>query len=350
MDMMSHARDRRAALPHGGDLGFARGLFPGAPEPFVDLSTGINPFHYPIGEIPAEALTRLPQPLALERLAAVAAEAYGAPSRASVVPAPGSQILLPLVAALVVPGQAKVLDTTYAEHVRAAGLAGHAVVEAGALDELADCDIAIVSNPNNPDGRLLSRQALLDVAAELERRRGLLVVDEAFMDVGPLGASLAADTERPNIIVLRSFGKFFGLPGVRLGFAIANPAIAAALTARLGPWAVSGPAIAIGQVALADQLWSTVTRVDLAAHALALDQLLLNAGLEIVGGTSLFRLVASGDARGLFCRLGVSGIFVRPFDQRPTWLRFGLPGSQHTSDRLEAALRPPNSDRAMHRF
>jgi cobalamin biosynthetic protein CobC len=338
--MASDPRTRLAPLAHGGDLALARRLFPGAPEPFIDLSTGINPFAYPVPAMPPEALLRLPDPSAVQRLAATAADAYGAPSLACVVPAPGSQILFPIVAGLVPKGRAGVLATGYAEHARAAALAGHAVIEAKSVDELTACDLAIISNPNNPDGRTFPRASLLALATELERRHGMLVVDEAFMDIGPADASLAGDTDRPNIVVLRSFGKFFGLPGLRLGFALANPRTAAELAARLGPWAVSGPAIAVGEVALADRRWAITKRVDLAAEAIRLDQILIGAELEVTGGTSLFRLVVSDYAPRIFDHLGRAGIFVRRFARYPTWLRFGLPGNEEAWKRLRAAFAP----------
>ena len=100
-------------LEHGGDLAGARAQFPDAPEPFIDLSTGINPFSYPLGSLPAHAFTRLPQPADLARLAGIAAKAYGAPSAEHVVPAPGMQVLLPMVAALAPPARAAVLSPCY---------------------------------------------------------------------------------------------------------------------------------------------------------------------------------------------------------------------------------------------
>src|SRR5450432_101860 len=198
-----------APIEHGGDLAAARLLFPGAPEPFIDLSTGINPYPYPIPQLAPDLFTRLPKQAALDRLAFVAAQAYGAPSAAHVVPAPGTQILLPQVAALVRPGRAAVLGPTYAEHIRAAARVGHRVEEVADLAGLRDVDLAVVVNPNNPDGRIIPRDALLDCAATLPEA-GLMVVDEAFMDVCA-GASLAHEVGRRNIVVLRSFGKFFGL-------------------------------------------------------------------------------------------------------------------------------------------
>ena len=328
--------DFAAPLPHGGDLGVARRLFPAAPEPFIDLSTGINPFSYPLPPLDGAAFARLPAPAAVDKLAVVAAAAYGAPATAHVVASPGVQMLLPHIMALQAPGRAAVLGPTYAEHARASALAGHQVREASRLGELAGADLAVIVNPNNPDGRLVAKDDLLALADALAP--GLLVVDEAFMDVAPAGASLAGDIGRANLVVLRSFGKFFGLAGLRLGFALAGAETAARLRVSLGPWAVSGPALAIGTIALADTTWIAATRARLAAAARRLDDLLVAADLEILGGTALFRLVRTPDARALFEHLGRAGIFARQFAEQPTWLRLGLPGAEADWQRVAAAV------------
>jgi cobalamin biosynthetic protein CobC len=268
----------------------------------------------------------------------VAAAAYGAPSRDHVVAAPGTQSLLPLVAALVQPARAAVLGPTYAEHIRVAALVGHDAQEVTDVAALKHADLAIVVNPNNPDGRTVGANVLLAIADELRSRGGLLVVDEAFMDVSSAGGSLSGDVARGNIVVLRSFGKFFGLAGLRLGFALAAPGIVSRIDAMLGPWAVAGPAIAIGEIALADAAWVRAMRAQLDQEARRLDELLTNAGLEIVGGTSLFRLVRTHAASDLFDHLGRAGIFVRRFSEQRTWLRFGLPSSEGAWARLRRAL------------
>ena len=239
---------------------------------------------------------------------------------------------------LVPPGRAVVLGPTYAEHARAAALQGHAVSEVTDVAQLAGADLAIVVNPNNPDGRMVAKEALLAGAAALRSRGGLLVVDEAFMDAGLIEASLAGETGRGNIVVLRSFGNFFGLAGLRLGFALAAPALAARLRAGLGPWAVGGPALAVGTTALADAAWIAATRASLATAARRLDRLLTQAQLDVIGGTSLFRLVRTPAAPKLFDRLGRAGILVRRFANEPTWLRFGLPGDEPQWQRLRAAF------------
>jgi cobalamin biosynthetic protein CobC len=325
-------------LAHGGDLAAARRMFPDAPEPFVDLSTGINPHPYPLPALPPEIFARLPDRVAVRRLAEIAAQAYGAPSPDHVLPSPGTQILLPMVTRLAPSGRAAILRTTYAEHERAAILAGH---RADLIDEIGAASgacLVVVVNPNNPDGRVVGRESLLATAKQLGRAGGILVIDEAFADVAPAGASLAGDVGRGNIVVLRSFGKFFGLAGLRLGFTIAAPSLIERLDAMLGPWAVSGPALYIGEKALTDQSWTEQALTRLTEAKVRLDAILSRAGLEIIGGTSLFRLTRSPDSEQLFLRLGRAGILVRRFAEQPGWLRWGLPRSENDWQRLGDVL------------
>ena len=275
----------------------------------------------------------------LRGLCEAAARAYGASSAEEVVPAPGTQILLPLVAKMALPGRAAVLGPTYSEHLRAATLAGHDVAEVSGLDQMSEARLAVVVNPNNPDGRILPKSLLLDLADELARRDGILVVDEAFADVMPAEFSVAdAVAARSNVVVLRSFGKFFGLAGLRLGFALTASNIACRLKAWLGPWAASGPAIHIGRIALANEEWKTATRKRLAIAAQRLDEMLVASGLDVVGGTHLYRLTQSINSAELFGRLGRCGILVRRFADHTIWLRWGLPKTENDWQRLRAAL------------
>ncbi|OQM77450.1 threonine-phosphate decarboxylase CobD [Manganibacter manganicus] len=327
-----------AAVDHGGSLGRARALFPHAPEPFVDLSTGINPHSYPLFDLPTSALARLPEAARLQDLKAAAVLAYGVPSVDHVMAAPGTQSLLPQIASLMPPGRAMVLGPTYAEHARAAALAGHTVTEIGDFEALAEADLAIVVNPNNPDGRVVSREHLLALAGRLAAKGGILVVDEAFMDVGPRAESLAGAVGHAGLVVLRSFGKFFGLAGLRLGFALAPAAITARLEALFGPWAVAGPALEYGVRALADVEWQAHMRATLASEAERLDALFSRFGIVVAGGCPLFRYLDLPNAGDLFRALGERGILLRHFADRPRALRAGLPGSAVEWQRLETAL------------
>ncbi len=166
---------------------------------------------------------------------------------------------------------------------------------------------------------------------------GVLIVDEAFADFDD-SDSLAALLPERGAVLLRSFGKTYGLAGLRLGFAIASPDIGRRLRAALGPWPVSGPAIAIGSLALADLAWTEAAGARLRLEASRLDSLLTAAGWRILGGTRLFRLAARADATEAFERMLRAGVLTRPFPDAPDRIRFGIPGEEAQWERLAAAL------------
>lgn len=317
-------------VAHGGDLGAVRSRYPDAPAPWVDLSTGINPIPYPVTPLPAEVWSRLPTRQQEQALLEAAAVRYGVRDLATMVAAPGTQCLIQLLPRLVPRSRVAIVGPTYEEHEACWIRQGHEVSVVTSLDDAAGVDVVIVVNPNNPTGLLLP-------PATLRRTEGLLVVDEAFADLLPQEASLASDLSA-NTIVLRSFGKAYGLAGVRLGFAIAQERIADRIRDELGPWAVSGPGLEIGRRALADSAWLQAATTRLAADRRKLDALLVSAGFTILGGTPLFCLARHVNAAGLAEKLGRQGIHVRRFAYEPRWLRFGLPASSTELSRVAAAL------------
>ena len=216
------------------------------------------------------------------------------------------------------------------------------------LENLAAADVAIVVNPNNPDGRLVGVENLLALARKMGAQGKTLIVDEAFVDFLPPEASLAPHLPAPGLIVLRSFGKTFGLAGLRLGFALCDAEMAARLRGALGPWAVSGAAVEIGARAYADSEWLRQSAARLEIFSARLDALLRDAGLEILGGTPLFRLARHARAATLFQRLGAGGVLVRPFAAKPEWLRFGIPQEEQEFVRLENLARLALSRRDRH--
>ena len=249
---------------------------------------------------------------------------YGADPEGVVV-AGGAQTIIQWLPRLFPASAVAIPGLTYSGHESAWRAAGAEILPApergGAV---------VVVNPNNPDGRRLAPAAL----RELARDASLLVVDEAFADFD--AESLCADPP-PRTIVLRSFGKAYGLAGVRLGFGVAEPEMARALREALGAWPVSGPALEIGRRALADTEWLEAARARLEADARWLDRLLVAAGFEIVGGTLLFRLARRADARAAFAKLCAQGVLTRPFRAEPEWLRLGLPRPEDRA-RVAAAL------------
>ncbi len=318
-------------LAHGGDLGEVVRRFPNAPRPWLDLSTGINPVPYPVGALPDEAWARLPSRDDERALLTAAAKRYGVRDQATLLGVPGTQALIQLLPRLVPKSRVAVLGPTYEEHEVCWARQGHDVSVVDDVAHAASADVLVVVNPDNPTGRLLS-------AEELGRPSRLLVVDEAFIDFLPAAASLVSKLP-PRTIVLRSFGKTYGLAGLRLGFGIAEPSLIARLREELGPWAVSGPGLAIGRRALADEAWLRTTAARLEHAGRRLDELLTAAGFTPVGATSLFRLVRHDDASAVVGRLGRQGIHVRPFSRQPQWLRFGLPGTDAAFLRLASALQ-----------
>jgi cobalamin biosynthetic protein CobC len=337
---------REAAFPqlpiwlraeHGGDLSAAQLAYPQAPEPWLDLSTGINPYSYPCTDVPPGCLTKLPDASELLALEAAAAKAYGAPAHAQIVAAPGTQAIINWLPRLRPARTAGILGFTYSEFARCWAANGAAVTIAAEPAALQHRDVAIIVNPNNPDGRLVSVRELLGLAEALDAHGSLLIIDEAFIDF-ELGASIVSRMPERGMLVLRSFGKTFGLPGLRLGFAIAPATIAVKLRAALGPWPVSGPAITIGTRALPDSEWLAAARQRLEPDIAAVDAILAAAGFEFVGGTTLFRLVAHNKAQFIYQQLAHAGILSRRFAARPNWLRFGIPASRADRARLRTAL------------
>jgi cobalamin biosynthesis protein CobC len=330
--------DERAFTYHGGALEVARRLALGAPEPWIDLSTGINPHAYPLPDLEPEAWSRLPESGALARLEAAAAQRYRV-DPACTVAGPGSQALIQALSHILPHEAVGALGPTYSGFASAFAAAGARVIEEERLEDMGALDVAIVVNPNNPDGRITPRAALLGLHERLARRGGVLIVDEAFADFDAEGESLAPSLPASRAVVLRSFGKAYGLAGLRLGFALASPDIVASLRAALGPWPVSGPAIAIGIRALADSGWLEAMRERLKSDAARLDALLQGAGWRIIGSTSLFRLAACADARDAFGQLLATGILARPFADALDRLRFGIPGDENAWERLTTVLR-----------
>ncbi len=326
-----------APILHGGRLDAARRAFPQAPLPWVDLSTGVSPRPYPLPELPSSVWTRLPDEGAFAAAEAAAARAYRAPAHLETIAGPGTQAFIQLLPRLFPARRVGVLGFTYAEHAAAWRAAGAQVFTADSLDALAAADAAVVVNPNNPDGRLAPPRQLAALAGDMAGRGGLLVVDEAFADFAPQ-ASVLPHAPARGLIVLRSFGKAYGLPGVRLGFALCGRDLAAPLRAALGPWSVSGPALALGATALADVAWRAARAVELQQDAARLDALLSAAGFEIIGGTALFRLASRENAGAWFERLARRGVLTRSFAERPQGLRFGLPASEAEWGRLAEAL------------
>ncbi len=226
---------------------------------------GISPWAYPAPQPTEDAWHRLPDVTELGNLLDIARKAYRAPAGAEIVALPGADLGLSTIPWLFkTPMRVAVLGPTYSGHAQAWSAAGHSVSEVTSLDDAGKAAIIVAVNPNNPDGRLLSHADLADAANRVRKRDGLFILDEAFADADPSHSILPAATRLECTVVLRSFGKFYGAAGVRLGFAITSHPIAERLKAALGSWPVSSAAIAYGQAALSDERLGCVAAAEIA--------------------------------------------------------------------------------------
>ncbi len=315
-----------AARDHGGGLDAAVARFGGRKADWIDLSTGINPCPWPVDPVvlPPDAWTALPDRAAVAALEAAARQVWQVPERMAVLAAPGASALIARIPTLAARGRVHIPQPTYNEHAAAFGLQGWQV-QAGAAPAP---QARVIVHPNNPTGQWADRAQLGDVS--------LIVVDESFCDIAP-ERSLLPHLPENGRLVLKSFGKFWGLAGLRLGFAIGDPLLVARLAEALGPWPVSGPALHIGAAALADTDWAQVTRARLAADAIRMDAAMTRAGAAVAGGTDMFRLYAVDDAAAWQARLAQAHIWSRIFPYSGSLIRLGLPQPAHWA-RIEAAL------------
>ncbi|NKL32399.1 threonine-phosphate decarboxylase [Rhizobium leguminosarum bv. viciae] len=341
-----------APIAHGGGITAAAVAFGGRPEDWLDLSTGINPCPVALPDIPARAWHRLPDRHFVDEASRAARDHYGC-GEILPLPVPGTQSAIQLLPRLiqaddtiavtdervaVTDSRVAVVSPTYGEYTRAFASAGFAV---DTVDDLAaigsEHRLAIVVNPNNPDGRVWPAEMLIALHGRMKSANGFLVVDEAFGDTDPALSLASRAPQLSNLIIFRSFGKFFGLAGLRLGFAIARDDILARFEDWLGPWAVSGPALSIAGSLLRSDVSPIRGRIN--ERCAGLHGVLKGAGLQISGGTALFTLVADARAGDIYTHLCRHHILVRKFDYAPSWLRFGLTPDPAADRRLGEALQ-----------
>ncbi|VVN93735.1 Histidinol-phosphate aminotransferase [Pseudomonas fluorescens] len=314
---------RKAALEYGI-----------AEADWLDLSSGLAPWPFAVPDIPLRAWARLPE--TDDGLEQAACDYYGA---AHVLPVAGSQMAIQLLPRLRRVGKVGVLSPCYAEHAEAWRRSGYIVREV--LEQEVDffldsLDVLVVVNPNNPTGLSLTPSRLLDWHTKLAQRGGWLVVDEAFMDNTP-HLSLAPFADQVGLIVLRSFGKFFGLAGVRLGFVLAERKLLKLLAEQVGPWAVSGPTRVVGQSCLLDTEGHARQRQRTEAASERLARLLAQQGFAPQGGCALFQWLITECAEALHEFMARRGILLRLFTHNSS-LRFGLPADEADWTRLAQAF------------
>jgi cobalamin biosynthetic protein CobC len=320
MGVLVHVK--KQTQDHGGGVDAAAIKFGGTRANWIDLSTGINPVPYPLGTIDAAAWSCLPDTRASTELTDAARRFWHVPHGAAILATPGASAPIAMIPRLRAAGKVHIAAPTYNEHAAAFAAAGWPKCE-----DAANADAQVIVHPNNPDGRVF---AASDLHAPLR------IIDESFCDVMPM-KSLMHTSTTDGTLILKSFGKFWGLAGLRLGFVIGDPALIDGLAQMLGPWPVAGPALEIGTRALNDPEWAIETRKRLTQDAVRMDALAMRAGAQLVGGTTLFRLYEVPDAAAWQDRLANHHVWSRVFPYNARWLRLGLPAPDQWA-RIEEAL------------
>ncbi|TWD57788.1 L-threonine O-3-phosphate decarboxylase [Agrobacterium vitis] len=326
------------AIKHGGGLAAASASYGGRISDWLDLSTGINPCPPALPALEPRVWHRLPDRELEEDAQAAARDFYGS-GKILPLAVPGTQSAIQLLPRLLKRGKrAAILSPTYGEYGRSFALNAMPVDRINSLDDISqDHGLVVVVNPNNPTGRVFEPPVLIELAMSLRNWGGVLVVDEAFGDCQPALSLAPAVEQYDNLVIFRSFGKFFGMAGVRLGFVIAADAISQIFTDALGPWAVSGPALALASHLLRGD--ADVIRQQIAHRSAALERILAGAGLKVAGRTPLFSLVEHAQAAELHDHLCQDHILTRIFDYNSHWLRVGLSPDEDGDRRLAASLK-----------
>ena len=306
---------------HGGRLDAAIAIYGGTREDWLDLSTGINPHPYPVPKLFEQDWNNLPDQEASIALCAAARTFWNIPAQADVLAVPGCSAAIAQIPSLRPSGTAKIDRCTYNEHAAAFRYHGWSTQA-----ELSHPDARVIVHPNNPTGEFYQQP----------KPSSLTIIDESFCDTTP-DQSHIESAASSNHIILKSFGKFWGLAGLRLSFAVGDPKLIENLRQAIGPWPVSGIALRIGTKALRDTAWAAETRARLFADAARLDGLIDPEGTRATGACPLFRTYNVENAKKMQNMLANFHIWSRVFSYNPNWIRLGMP-TLSGWDKLEAAI------------
>ena len=326
---------------HGGQLERIKKQNPKQTLEWIDLSTGISPYSYPMVEDASNSVSSLPQQH--EVLEQAACDYYGV---AQLLVTPGSMWSiqnLPMMRKLhyandsrpvLIPGQG------FNEHQKAWQSWGFDIELYDSCPterQLRAAQACVVINPNNPTGHMLEPKKLLEMLNVLSKAQAWLVVDEAFIDsTENLSVSRVSLRSVDNLIVLKSFGKYFGLPGLRVGALIAPSQILATSKRLLNEWSISSAAQSIAIRAWKDTQWQLGANEKLRVSGNRLHDLLNKLGYK-TQGTHFFQTHYSPHACALYIFLLAQGIYIRLLDDE-SGVRFGLPRHENHWQRIERAL------------
>ena len=321
---------------HGGNSDEAAKAYGMTPEQMYDLSTGISPIAYDMVLPSSSHYQKLPMTSALDDLYKAARGAYQVPTHAAICCGAGSQSLLGMLPNVMAGSEIVwCREPTYNEHRYRWEKAGHQVDGGDSCPD--DAKIIILGQPNNPDGRLWKHDEIAHYHAMMAERNGLLIIDEAFVDAMP-EHSYMPHAGDDNLVILRSVGKFYGLAGIRVGFAIGGKEIIAKLADDIGPWPISQPAIDIALTALSDHEWQISHSKRLYELSSKLVEILAGAGFTIVAQQPLFVTIQDESIYEFHDHLARHGFWTRIYQNYPSMMRLGLISQQTGLSRFASVV------------
>jgi threonine-phosphate decarboxylase len=272
--------DSERRTPHAERQEYHGGNIYGYERPILDFSANINPLGAPdsfkqaIGE-KLDAFTCYPEPTygTLKRQVA----AYLAVEPEWVVVGNGAVDLIYKAIQTAAHDRVYIPVPTFSEYRRAASLQGlnccempvftadYSGIDSGKMLKMIQPDSTVVlGNPNNPTGTLIPRDELERLAADLAVQNCSLIVDEAFMEFTDYGAAATMPdmmAQYPNLLIIRAATKFFGLPGIRLGYGVtANQDWRERILALEQPWSINTAAVIAAAVIFKDRKYIQRTR------------------------------------------------------------------------------------------
>ena len=202
--------------------------------------------------------------------------------------------------------------------------------------------VIFVANPNNPTGTVVPPAELAEFLQKVPPRV-LLVLDEAyieFLDGAADFLPLIRSNQKPNLLLMRTFSKIYGLAGLRVGYGIGHPELIAALEKTRQPFNLNSLAQAAALGALEDSEHVNRTRANNNAGLEFFAQAFRQLKIEFIPSAANFILVRVGDGQGIFQALQRQGVIVRPMGGYGLgeWIRISI-GTPAENQRCLSALK-----------
>lgn len=322
---------------HGGELRSFSEKFAIPEKDILDFSSNVNPWGPPesvkaIYPSLVEELKYYPDSEALEFRREVARHFPLWPE--NVIAGNGASELLDLIFRFLHPKRALLVEPTFSEYRRLLNLQGTEIRSvslkegngfhfptAEFLSTLQGVEVAVMAQPNNPTGSVLSKEELLHLLQEAKRRNVFMVLDESFIDWIP-DRSLAREVRDDSFFfVVRSLTKFYALPGIRMGYGLGSRKLIERLLHTQVPWSCNRVAQKLGIAALRDEMFAAESRAWLGPERDWLESRLREIpSFKVYSSAANFLLVRYGSRPGgpsLVEEVGERGIYLRDLTEFP---------------------------------